>query len=515
VSWSNRFLATLEDTATTPIWILESIQQNGAPGSAYRIASAPGFGDETGIAEDGIRIAGQSLNPATWSSSTGVWSVDVVETEGLFASITRGTIVRLLLGWVDRGGNAWAEADFEPVTLGQVRNISRRGWAPRWTIEVNDIFQAMKSNLSLDRDQIPLFYNTARARAVATTDYTIGAASITLDSTTYMERETGGNYAMKVAESFYLLASSVAGSVFTIYEASSEHFATTRADAAIATAVTSAAYLSGNPFDIVRRMIVSTSAGGNGIYDDYPGSWAWGLPDGWVDHNDIDSWRDDILYISSGSYTWEVIVAEPVDDGWSWLTGMLSKAGIFPAIRQGQITLRAGQSFLASSSFKSGLTMYDEDIIELLSWEAFDPSAVEYCEVTATTTLHDASTDTATSAVEDAATLPAVQTLILDQSGQVWRNTTNILNDDIVSRLAIAAKRIPEVLRLRVTLRWAQACVGDLVDMEVTRIVSRVTSTGTYEGVVALVTEVSPDYVGRTCDVRIHVYPGHADVFPP
>ena len=515
MSWSAAFAAQLEALAATPVWILESVVVGGTPGSALRVSSADGYGDVVAIAEDGVRIAGQVLAPATWMPSTGLSSVDVVDLDAITSSITRGTIVRILLGWVEADGTRWIESDFEAVMIGQVRGCSQRGRVPRWTIEINDIFAALRSNFALSRSHIPLFYNTATARAVATADYAVGAASVDLDATTDVERETGGNGALRVEVTtpFYLLWSSVAGTTYTLTGAASEHFATTRDAAPVGTVVYGCAYLRGAPADIVRRLLVS--GGGGGGYDTYPASWAWGLPDGWIDHADCDAWRDQVLYVSSGSYTWEIVQAEPVDDGLAWISEKLSRAGLFLALRQGQITVRAGQSFLASAPFVSDLTLTDEDIIDVLQWDAFDPGATEACMVTATATTHANVADSASSSEENAATLPAVQTRTFDQTGLAWSNTTNILSDDIVPRLTMASLRVPEVLRLRVTLRFAQLAIGDLLPMEVTKIRSRITSTGVYTGLVALVTEASPDYTRRYCDVRLHVYAGTDDVFPP
>jgi hypothetical protein len=513
MAWSSRFISELANPARKPVWIFESLIAGSAPiGTPLRFASAPGLGDYQLLGLRGVRVQGQTLSPSSSTTTVGEFSVDIVgDPTALFTNITRGTVCLVRMGFA-----GWAESDFEIIALGQVRNM-RRATALSWAVDCRDLFSAARTRLTTTAGQLALFYDLeAAATTMATDAYAVGDADITVADASVFARETGGTGVVRVTptsgDDFFLLWSAKTATVLTLSESGSEHFATTRAAAGIGQAVQGCAYLKGHPCDVVRRIL--TSGSGTGVYDDYPSAWGIGLPDFLFDHEDIETFRDRVVVPASGSWEWEIVVTEPKTDGFAWLQDELARAGMFLAMRQGLVTVRALQAQGSTTyTYHSNLTITDEDIAEVLEWEAFDSDVgEEYAEVEVTTLDASAVTESTTSTSEDPATLPAADTRPFDLGSRVWNNRSAV-RTEVVGRVKESATRVPERLRLRlVPLSWAQLAPGDPVFLSTTKIWGRLDG-GAYDGRGAIVVEVSPDYIVGEVDVSLVVYPQTDAVF--
>jgi hypothetical protein len=507
MAWSARFIEELAAPVRTPIWIFEAVSAGDAPiGAPVRFSSAPGYGDHLLLGLRGVRVQGQTLSPSTCSTTIGAFTVEIVGDAGaLFANITKGTVCLVRLGF-----SGWAESDFEIVALGQVVNF-RRGRALRWDVECRDLFSAARSRLSLTPGELALFYDLDKgATTYLISDYTVGDTTIEEGSASdWFQRETGGVGAVIIDNGsdtpFYLLWDGRTGSLRDVYEPSAEHFGTTRVDAPAGSSVLPSAYLSGHPCDVVRRLL--TSGSGTGTYDDYPDAWGIGIPDFFLDHEDIETFRDSVVVPSSGAWSWDLIVTEPVTDGLAWIQGELARAGMFLAMRQGLITVRALQAQGTTTyAYHTNLTITDEDIADVLEWEAFDSDAGDEAAEVEVTTLDESLATETTATDEDPVTLPAEETRAFDLGSRVWSNR-GAVRAEVLARVQESALRLPERLRLRlVPLSWAQLAPGDPVFLTTSQISGRLDG-GAYDGRGAIVVEVSPDYIGGYVDVALLVYP--------
>lgn len=509
MAWSTDFLAGLERRASHLRYILEVIALDDEPRGVWSAATHAGLGATDRISLGGVQVQGQTLQPVSWTTTIGAFSVEVVcaRPTALFRNVTRGTCLALKAGFA-----GWPAADFEIIAIGQVRSI--RGRPPAYTVECYDLYSAAKQRLSTSSTVNKLF-PTVGSTATTTAAYATSDTSLTVDSTTGFERESGGSYGLLVeptsgADPFYLLASSKTATVFTV--AASNQMATTRAAAASGSAVTEVFYLSGHPLDIARRLLISD--GGGGTYDVYGSGNGLAIPTAYVDHEDIDRYKA-VAAVSSGSYTWEYPVVTAVDDAFSWLADFLAPAGMFLTMRQGLLTARACQATQGASPFWSGIEITDADIAEVLDYDAFDAGAdTEYTFVSVS--LNGGST-LATSTVYGQATLPVERYLRYDLADRIFLNTAASATE-LLGRLAEAATRVPERVTLRcVGLRLAQLAPEDLVYLTSAKVFTRYAPDGPSH-YAARVVEVSPSWGslqdGGTVLVTLNLYPQDEEAFP-
>lgn len=508
MAWSTDFLAGLSSRTVALRFVLEIIALDDEPRGEWSASTHDGLGADDRIAVGGVSVQGQTLQPVSWSATVGAFSVEIVTSDprNLFRNVTRGTCLALRAGFA-----GWRKADFEIIALGQVRTIRGRGVS--YTIECYDLYSAARQRLSTTSTVNRLF-PTIGSSTTTTAAYAAGDTTLSVSSTTGFERETSGSYGLLItptsgADPFYLLATSAGASSFTVTAAN--QMGTTRVAAASGSTVTEVFYLSGHPLDIARKLLISD--GGGGTYDVYGTGNGLGIPTAYVDHDDIDRHKL-IAAVSSGSYSWEYPVSGPVDDGYSFLADFLAPGGMFLTQRQGLLTARACQATQGSAPYVSGVEITDQDIAEVLDYDAFDPASdIEYTYVSVS--LNGGAT-LSTSTSYGQATLPAERYLRYDLSDRVFGNTTQIATD-LKNRLAEAATRIPERLTLRCAgLRLAQLAPEDLVYLTSSRVRTRYAPDGP-ESYPARVVEVSPSWSGQdggSVRVTLLLYPQDEEVFP-
>lgn len=512
MAWRAAFLAALEANARAPIYVLETVAVYEEPGKPYTIASVRGLGaSAVGIgAPPGsprVRVEGCALTPRTWATVIGAFSVGIVGGLGeLCAHLTRGTVVALKCGFAGMGVE-----DFETIAVGQVRNV--RGRAPYWTLECHDLLTALRQRLTAEYGTAGLFYNVSAATTVAMT-WSGGSSDFMVYSTTNFERESSGTGAIKVSPSsgaaFYLTYTGTAtGPIRFTGVNTTAVLGTVAAATAVDTPLAEVLYLSGHPLDIARKILATRAGdGSNGPFDVLPEGSGLGLSRTLIDDDDISRFRDDVMTVSSGSYVWELAVEDEVEDAYAWLTGFLAPAGMFLAVRQGQLTVRAIQDS-QTAAYVSGLTITDADIAEVVSYEAFDYGHTpEYARAYVAT-----GTGGASSTSSNLATLPARGSLSYDVSDRVWDNEAAI-QADMTGRLHESASKVPERLVLRCAgLRLAQLTIGDVVDLTTTRTQSRRDGGDGWASRRAIVDSVSADWDGGTVEVGLLIYPETEDEF--
>lgn len=507
MAWRTPFLTALGATTRAPRFYVETLQVYREPGAAYRVASHLGLGADAvliGTSSDGgplVSVQGASLSPRGWKTTIGAFSVGIV---GDIAEIhkrwTRGTVLVLYAGF-----DGMLPEDFEPIGIGQYQNV--RGTAPLWTLECWNIDAALRQRLDTSLSIVKAFSLLTSAYLDAA--YSVGDTTITVVSTSGFTYETGGSGVIKVGE-FYLTYTGTTSTTFTGVSALGK-FGTTATSASSGDVVYQIGYLAGHPLDIARKLLCSRDAT-NGSYDVLPARWGLALTDNLVDHDDINHYRDDVLAVASGSYSWDVLIEAPLEDALSSLSGLLNSAGMFLTVRQGLITVRAGQDTI-EAVYLASVEITDADIDTVESYEAFDYThSPEYQNVRIR--AWSASPSSASSPDSEAvATFPADITIEYDLTDRLFTNFTAIA-DEMISRLEESARRIPERLSLRCAgLRLAQLAPGDVVDFTCTRTHSRHDGALGWDGRRALVVEVSPNWTGGTVRVGLLVYPESGDEF--
>jgi hypothetical protein len=517
MAWRTPFVDALTQRTTSIAYILEVVTVYDEPGVAFTVASHPGLGGSErcyiGAAPGSprVRVEGAALAARTWQSTIGAFFVGMVGDLGeLCQHITRGTVVQLKAGFA-----GMSAADFEPIAIGQVKNI--RGRAPAWTIECHDVVTAFRQRLTADYAVASLFYNVAASTTVSTS-WSPGVSTLVVASTTNFDRDTGGTGAIRVTPAspdapFYLTYSGTGtGPVrFTGISAAAVLGTLEVAVAGgVGLTVEEVFYLAGHPLDIARRVLVSrTGTAANGPYDVYPEGCGLGLLHTMIDHEDVDRYRDTVVVASSGSYAWAMAVEEAEEDALAWLSSVfLARAGLFLAVRQGLITVRAAQNTQAAT-YRTAIEITDDDIAEIVSYEAYDyRHNPEYARVYIAT---GSGGNTSTSSRH--ATLPARGSLDYDLSDRVWANEAAI-QDDAIGRLAESAERIPERLVLRCKgRRLSQLAPGDIVTLTTTRTHSRRDGSAGWAGRSVMVEQVACDWEGGTVEIGVLIYPESSDVF--
>jgi hypothetical protein len=123
MSWSDAFREQLQARTFAPIWAIEVLVVGAVPstgGEWYCSHNAQVVtGAKAWIAQQGIRIQGQRLSMASWTCSIGAFTVEMVgDRASVLARLTRGTWLRVWMGFAD-----WALADYQPITMGTVKNV--------------------------------------------------------------------------------------------------------------------------------------------------------------------------------------------------------------------------------------------------------------------------------------------------------------------------------------------------------------------------------------------------------
>ena len=437
---------------------------------------------------------GATLNPRGWTTTIGAWSVDIVgDLSELLGNLTRGSIVRLRAGPPD-----WDAADYEPIAIGQVRNV--RGTSPVWTLEVLDLPSALRSRLTVTLDEVALFSDVPQSTTIDS-NYTPADGNLRVVSTTGFGRQVAGTGCVKVTpttgDPFYLTWTGVGlAPVRFTGVSSSGQFGTTAVPAVVGDTVEEVGYVYGHPCDIARKVLQR-----NGTLGQLPDTWNLGLLHTVIDQTDADNWRDTVAVVGSGSYSWDVLVEGAVEDGYAWLSALLAGGGFFLTMRQGMLTVRAGQDS-QSALLHSGITITDADIEAVEEYDAFDADhEPEYGFASVVTSSDEFSVPVAP------ATLPAKASFVYDLSDRVFSNESEI-RPEVRSRVQESATKIPERLVLRcASLRLAQLTPGDLVTLTTVRTASRRDGAAGWDGRLAVVAQVSPDWVGATCKVGLLVYP--------
>jgi len=508
MAWSSAFVEALKAQIMHPIFVLEVTPIADEPcNDGYRASSHPRYGDPV-IAT--VRTQGATLQPVSWTSTVGAFSVDLVGDLGeIFDSLTRGTIVSLYVGFA-----GWALADFERVAIAQVYQIS--GGPSRWNLECRDILAALRQKINSDAAQLSLFYGIGQV-SYLTASYTIGDTTLTVTNTTVYQRGAGWNGAVQVTPESgnpFLLYwdNKNSGTELNLANPTIDHHGTTMVDALLGDSyAANVALLTGHPMDIVRKVLTSINGvSANGAYDVLPSTWGLRLPESWIDNADVDRWKAMTNAGTTSGLVWEVIVADEQTDPSAWIASLLSPAGLFLTMRQGCLTIRAAQSYsISATAVWESFEITDMDF-DTWAYEAWDSDhSVEYGNVRVlSATTEEFGTE------EDNVTFPAATYSYYDNSAVIFSDESAQCTS-IAGRVYLAAQRIPERVKITGRLHLAQLAPGSVIPFSSWRVKGRTTqSRKGFDRVPGTVLSVSPDWSGGTCTVVLVFYASTGDAYP-
>ena len=485
------------------------------PGGSFVVCSAEGYGaSRDGIGEalkigQRIRVDGSRVTPIAWTSSVGGFSVELVGHIGAFRrKCPRGALVSLEMGFV-----GWDVSQFERIALGRFRMCRSEGYgaAVRHTAQFDGLQGILQNRIAEDYTKAGLF-NLAGSGSTLSSTYNGTAGSLQVASASNFERETGSSGVLKItpasgSDSYFVKWTNLSGTTFTI-SPSTELFNTARSAAASGSSVVNTPYLSGHPIDILLSILIS----GNGTastHNSYPDLWGYRIPLDLVDIGDAQHWRDQLT--TTSGYAWEYLVEETQDNAWSWLSGLLSRDGIWPVLRQGQITARYIQP-LHSPYILPTVSIHDEDLVgnwTLTDWDPDQPT--EYSQLTVSNRNGHTTSDTEDSSIAYdtlVQSLPLKKRLDIDITDRVWDNATgDAMRPVMIDRHKRFAFRVGEVLTLPLRLNFAQLCPGDLVLVTLPQIFGRCDETSAgYLDQPCIVTAVQADYGEGVATITLHTH---------
>jgi len=489
MSWSSQFRGHLAIPALDPFFLIEALQTPISSGGQL-YGSMHGLGVPCTISWL-PRISSNRVQAVSWRCSYGSWSVQVAGSAAEAISLApRGTPLRLLAGFP-----GMTPAEMEPIALGVLRSVTHRpGLA---IIEAWDLLSALTTRWSAGSATLRPFYNVQQS--TTTTSFTIGVPTLVVADASVLQRESGGTGVVKVmgATPFYLTYTGVAGNTLTGVSLTGQ-FNTAALPISSPTTVKNVGYLAGHPMDIARKFLVSGS--GSGVWDLLPDSWGLVIPDDLVDHDDIDDAKR-LVQVSTGTYSWGVLIEEPIQDAGEWLHSLLAVAGIWLVSRQGRISMRAITS--PGSNRQRKLTITTSDLVEgPAAWSSVWPDPELAREYRTVRVLADTDEYSAMSAYIE--TMPAAEEALYDLTPVVHDNRLAIVTE-VGMRISSPVVRLRELLTLRTRgWRMAELVAGDLVQVRLPTVQGRLQAFGQdYSDVDAVVLSAAPDLAGHSTSVEL------------
>ncbi|MFT5685316.1 MAG: hypothetical protein ACI8RZ_006267, partial [Myxococcota bacterium] len=260
--------------------------------------------------------------------------------------------------------------------------------------------------------------------------------------------------------------------------------------------------LQGHPADIFRRVLTSTgeavgtgTSGSGGDFDTLPESWGIdpsGVANDWLDHDDIEAWRDEVIVTSNAAnpdYDWHIISETHQTNGGNWLFDHLDGSGLFVVQRQGDLTVRCLQDLDDNTDQVNGLktagfTITDADILltergEIDGrWESRDSEQEFSSRMVQVTT---GSSEISRSLYLNGANhmMPAVELVSYDQSAVYFDGVGDYQHSagGDARRLACWHAQPREMLELRLSMRFAQYTVCDVGRLTTTALYGRFAET--------------------------------------
>lgn len=472
MSWSDRFLDAMRRDHVALAFVLESVEIGRYETTTWAISSHALPGYVACIDPTRSSVSHGELQIPSWGRTAA--SVRLGLMRSVAGSVKPGQACVLRVGL-----STWQASEYEPVLLCCVRGLSWAGGV--WSLDLVDLGYSLQSRWVKGDADPRLFANLEDGTTTVASAYTVGDASISVGDTTDFEAPTGEPYLLLIspasgADPFLIVATGTSGGNTFTGVAGVAGYGTTAANAAVGSTVQCVGWSDGHPLQAVRRVLISTGAGGNGARDVLPTSWGYGIPYELVDGEDIGICAD-LSSPATGADDWLLIATEPQDDGLSFLSDFLAPGGFFLGSRQGKITARC----VIDPSTQRGPDEWrlKDGMIE--SYQAWDPAIVEarrlkVAEMQYLYGLAPALT-AYVSASERLETRPALRDVSLPAQC-VYTNETAWATS-IGYRLAVHLLRRGERITVRCAgFRLAGVSLGDVVELTTDQVQSRFSASG-------------------------------------
>lgn len=384
MGWSVAFRNKLNNPAFTPEFQLDLLPNERSLG--FRAYSKIGKVKVVNVA-----LRGTSVIPSRWNVSFGGFTVTLQgDLREMFSRINKGDYAAVY---------CTVEGSRERVAVGQLKSITRRGFSQSFVLTFVDLLQALQTSTrrnvgaqptpsNVNPPQIPLFYTAGRSTSL-TANWSPTDTTLSVNTPSYFERETGKNGCIKVSDAngpgpFFLEYASIAGSnLATTPNGGRAAYPSQRIEYQLHTAhnatATHCVQLEDHPADIIGKLITSTGDGSNGPLDTLPASSSFGgtFTADLFDYNDSRISKRIIRGRTSSTYLWKLVFDAPPTNGIRNICDTASKLGQWPVFRQGSVSWRGcfhpdgiGMNYnVAPQAFAP--IIGDADIVEIVSHDIF------------------------------------------------------------------------------------------------------------------------------------------------
>jgi hypothetical protein len=506
--WDQAFIdQLLPGPARFPRYLLESESvPEGLPswGGSLMLSSFATPGYTPVIAERGHSISYGELAVREWTATRGTLTIAIIGSD-VRPYTARGQVVTLRVGFSSD------PSTFAAVFRGVVRSL-RRNADGLWMLQIEEITGALRSRFVATANEAPLFWDLADTTLTA--GLGDGHTSIAVTSTTGFRDDGGGVGALLVTGKNGDFLDTYTGTTATSFtgvldgELGSDPDNVLVASAANGADVDEVAYMVGHPIVVALRILHSTGAGTNGNYDTLPASWGFALPRSIVDQEDAQAFKA-IMDPAGGSVDWHVYSTTAQTNGIGWLQGWMAPAGMFVAMRQGEITVRCAVApWLYTTPGHIDISP-ETGLQRIESYDAYDPTCpMEYSTVEIERVI---SSHAYVASTEDVAHLPDGGTLTrmcqFAALGSIAESTD--WRQEIGARVAPWDQRTPERVEVTMAGWWAgQAAPGDTctLDARLLGLTDRFGADfdGTRKG---LILSAQPNWFGATTRVVMAFLP--------
>lgn len=481
--WSAEFVEMLGRKRIKPRYRLESVPMFGYAVGGINVHSHPGrFGTSASLMLEGSSISAGVLHPGDWNTTFGTLNIGIRSGIDHRRSMPRGSLARLMVGF-----DGWGEDAYQPVFIGQLQDLTWAG--THWGLQFRSLVGSLQGRFARAPGQ-RLFADLQQT--TLSSSYTPGDTTIDLTDTSGLDKLSTGEYLILITpdsgDQFFLTGTGKTATEMTGATTTGQ-LGTTAAAASSGNRVDLCAYLELQPAEIALTLLTSTGNANNGVYDLGPETWGYAIPAAHVDIDDSYI-STQIAKPTSGAPVWDVYSVAALDDGGSWLRGLLAPAGMWLCERQGALTVRAADA--PGAGLYELAAILDSEIVEIRSYNAWDPAQpVEYSLLQVST-----AGNSSISSTDDVESRPSIFNRVaelpwISQNESAWR-------DRLIERLARWAQVVPEAIEIVVAgWRLAGLCPGDLVLLR-----SRFFSLRAQQESVMMVVSCEPDWFGATVTIR-------------
>ena len=468
MAWTQQFIDSLDRPAKITTYSLKFLQ----PSADYNLSQGDliSMNTEISLADADVTIDSVQVTPQRWSVNFGGFTIRIVGDlrPVLNKSFRRGAVAELIM---IRDGIS------ERVCIGQLRNIT--GGRGVWSLEFVDFLTLMQTRLTSKPEESRFWFYAGKTAKVTQNFNFSSSADLYLDDITIFEKETGKNGMIKVehvstgAIDFYIWSSktSTSGTAGFLTIAGTGRYPSTGSISALSIndVVTSLARLQGRPDYVFARLVMSTGQGTQGLFDDYPASWALGVgfnPNLFSVQN-LNTYYNETWATSTGVYEIALLIEE-AGNIQTFLSAVL-QMGMWPVWDQNQLSWRVCQNPNLASWFSVRDHITDRDIISIDYHTLYSPSQSNVFNASTINTFNDTTglnQDVTFSGIS-IPTLPTSSTITRDLR-LVYRVDNPIqptkANDDL-SRMRRWDAEPYEELDITVTEKHCLLTAGDIVEI--------------------------------------------------